>query len=428
MHSPSLSRSQSGFSLVELMVGALLGLIGTVVIFQMFAVSEEQKRATTGAGESVQTAATALFQIQRDGMSAGYGLSKFLYGCWINGWYDNGAGGQNIRINLAPVRITKGTGSASDQITFFSSANDLSTLPTGLLVAQAASGGELRVLNRFGFKAGDLVIAINLNEADPALKDCSLAQVSALPTTAGLEDRIRILPGSYVNAAGQTRPIQYNRPGGLSAPYDIAYKKWANSSSRGGLVFNIGTLPRMVTYRVLDRRLVIGAELAGGDPIPIADEVVQFKVQYGVDGGDHTAAATAPTAPDRRIDGTASNTALSQANLGTTATDHWAEELPPLAAGAVFTPQQWSKIIAVRMVVVTRGEKLRPNPVSGVCEATSSSTAPKWSAAGNVPLDVTSDPDWRCFKYTVQEMTVPLRNLIWSPAELGIQPTTTNDL
>ena len=48
---PRLSR---GFTLVELMVGVLIGLIGTVVIFQVFAVSEGQKRTTTGGSDAQQ--------------------------------------------------------------------------------------------------------------------------------------------------------------------------------------------------------------------------------------------------------------------------------------------------------------------------------------------------------------------------------------
>ncbi|MGE0559775.1 MAG: PilW family protein, partial [Burkholderiales bacterium] len=46
-------RSQTGLSLVEIMVGVLIGMIGIVVIFQMLATSEERKR-TVSAGSDVQ--------------------------------------------------------------------------------------------------------------------------------------------------------------------------------------------------------------------------------------------------------------------------------------------------------------------------------------------------------------------------------------
>jgi len=414
---------QRGFSLIELMVGALLGLIGTIVIFQVFSVSEEQKRATTGAGEAVQSSATALFQIQRDAMQAGFGFNKQLYGCHINGWYDNGqAGGQDLTLTLAPVTIVKGAGTDSDQVSFISSSSQLTPQPTGLLSTQS-DPGWVRVLNRYGFKRGDLIVLMNYKEVDaaPYKKYCSLAQVSHLPTTSGLEDRIMMLPGTYVDDKGLTKQILYNKPGGLAAPKQNTHRLWKNGPELDGLVFNIGAFPRAVSYSVLDGQLVMGAGLKGTDPIPIADQVIQFRAHFGVDGND-----------DGQVSGSAAPVAQAVATLtGSTGPDHWAEQLPAPTATAppslgMRTPKEWSKILAIRMVLVTRGEKLRPNPSTGTCDATT--TMPVWKANGNSILDVSADSDWRCFKYSVQEMTVPLRNLIWSTTELGIQPTSTSDL
>ena len=57
-HEPStqvnkLSR-HAGFSLVELMVAVVIGLIGKLVMFQVFAVSEGQKRTTASGGDGQQ--------------------------------------------------------------------------------------------------------------------------------------------------------------------------------------------------------------------------------------------------------------------------------------------------------------------------------------------------------------------------------------
>ena len=40
--------NQAGFSLVELMVGLVIGLMATLVIMQVFSTFEGQKRTTTG--------------------------------------------------------------------------------------------------------------------------------------------------------------------------------------------------------------------------------------------------------------------------------------------------------------------------------------------------------------------------------------------
>ena len=53
----------------------LVGLIATVVMFQVFAVSEGQKRTTTGAGDAQQNGVSSVFLIERDARMAGYGMN-----------------------------------------------------------------------------------------------------------------------------------------------------------------------------------------------------------------------------------------------------------------------------------------------------------------------------------------------------------------
>lgn len=66
---------QTGFSLVDIMVGMVLGLIGMVIIFQVFEASQRIKRATTGGGDAQQNGAAALFALQRGVRQAGYGIN-----------------------------------------------------------------------------------------------------------------------------------------------------------------------------------------------------------------------------------------------------------------------------------------------------------------------------------------------------------------
>ena len=144
-------KSSAGFSLIELMVGALIGLIATVIIFQMFAVSESQKRATTGASDSMQSGTQAMFQVERDVALAGYGLSKHLFGCTINGWYDSGVpGGQLLKFVLVPVFITNGAGNQSDSVTVFSASTDKLGIPSALLATQTAPQLEYKLVNPYG--------------------------------------------------------------------------------------------------------------------------------------------------------------------------------------------------------------------------------------------------------------------------------------
>jgi type IV pilus assembly protein PilW len=414
-------RSSAGFSIIELMVAALIGLIGTVIIFQMFAVAEGQKRQTTGAGDALQAGAQALFQLERDTNLAGYGIPKQLLGCRVNGWFDNGQpGGQTIDIPfLAPVVVIDGgAGGAPDQVTFLSGTGDMFATPAGLQSAQVEHYLEYNVFNQFGFKVGDVMIAMNYQETDPTLRDCTLSQISKIDGT-----RIYHEPGTYVKD-GVTKQILFNRPGGLPAPKNIKYKLF-NAAGRGGLIFDIGSMPRWLTYRIDNGNLVIGDNVAGTAPVVIAENVVQFQVQLGIDGGNHTIPANTPPstgAPDGTI--TLGNNApiIDVANLTTFATDHWANSLPaPHPAPYSFSAEQWSKIVAVRLAIVTRGDYEKAVGAAS-CNATTAN--PVWRAATPpIELKVDTLPEWQCYRYQVREISIPLRNITWSPSELGIQPT-----
>lgn len=75
-HSISLNRRQLGFSLPEIMVGMVIGLLGIIIIMQVTSVFEGQKRTTTGGDDAQNGGAIALYSLQRDVSQAGYGISS----------------------------------------------------------------------------------------------------------------------------------------------------------------------------------------------------------------------------------------------------------------------------------------------------------------------------------------------------------------
>ena len=68
----------AGFTLVEIMIGLLIGVIGIVVIMQVFAVSEGFKRTATSGTDAQVNGSVALYLLQRDIRLAGYGLNTFV--------------------------------------------------------------------------------------------------------------------------------------------------------------------------------------------------------------------------------------------------------------------------------------------------------------------------------------------------------------
>src|SRR5437868_15405672 len=66
---------ESGISLIEIMVGLVIGLIATAVILQTFAVSEGYKRNTTSAGDAQQNGLFSTFTLSLELANAGNGLA-----------------------------------------------------------------------------------------------------------------------------------------------------------------------------------------------------------------------------------------------------------------------------------------------------------------------------------------------------------------
>jgi len=100
------SKAHAGFSLVDIMVGMVIALLGVIIIFQVFSVSEGIKRTTTSGGDALQNGSSALFYLGRSLRQAGYGFFSST----------NAAPYPADLSTTAPVVITAGAANASDSI------------------------------------------------------------------------------------------------------------------------------------------------------------------------------------------------------------------------------------------------------------------------------------------------------------------------
>jgi len=75
-----IRRQEQGFSLPEIMIGMVIGMLGIVIIMQMSSLFENQKRTTSGGDDAQNNGAIALFGLSRDIKQAGYGFSSANYG------------------------------------------------------------------------------------------------------------------------------------------------------------------------------------------------------------------------------------------------------------------------------------------------------------------------------------------------------------
>ncbi|MEW5709773.1 PilW family protein [Pelomicrobium sp. G1] len=360
-----IDRPSAGFSLVEIMVAVVIALIGVVVVFQVFAVSEGYKRTTTSGGDAQTNGALALFTIERDARMAGYGINDGdLLSCKILAYHE-GPPAREFDFRMVPVEITDGAAGAPDTIAIMYSSSDLRPEPAKLTQNMPSPSATFKVDNRYGFIEGDLIVAAE------AGKDCTLAQVTGVPGTPGQSDNVIHNSGNYTNAEGQNVPAKYNKAGGLGVAY-----------TTNGKLYNLGGAPVTNIYSIASGKLQVQELLISASANAIVDGIVQLQAEYGKDDG---------------FGGTVAGDGI---------VDHWEAASPP--AG---DPTAWARVIAIRLAVVARSAlPERPDP-DGVCRTTTA--APTWAGGS---IDLSADPNWQCYRYKVFETTVPLRNQIWKPA------------
>jgi type IV pilus assembly protein PilW len=411
---PSLHRvSERGFSMVELLVAMLIGLIGMIIIFQVFEVSEGIKRTTTSGGDAQQNGVIALYTMERDFKNAGMGFNDTTFaGCNIIG-YDNKRTTPDFppvgfNIPLAPVFITSGGATtAPDQVSvFYGSQPQAATAPLSGDMANPTD--PLSVTNPFGYSPGDVILMVEPNTA----KNCSIMEVTGI-----LANVINHDPATPYLSAGVNRNPRFNKPGGMGVTYA------GTGSANVSRVFNLGNLyytppggtspvnlPVYNVYAIANGSLTMTSQFAidaSGQPTvtSVADNIVHMRALYGLDDGINDATVTFDIAAPKAGDGIV---------------DRYVDAATFNALGAT----RWASLISVRIAILSRSA-LPEKPSSGIatdpCDATTAEpqwTGSPWTALGyNTRLDVSASvaaPDsWKCYRYRVFETTIPLRNWIW---------------
>jgi len=75
MKIPFKRTGQRGFSLIEIMVGVVIGMIAMLVIYQVFAAAEGLKRNTTSGGDAQQNGLLASFMLGVELANASNGVA-----------------------------------------------------------------------------------------------------------------------------------------------------------------------------------------------------------------------------------------------------------------------------------------------------------------------------------------------------------------
>ena len=371
--SPSrIVQRQRGFSLIELLVGLVVGLIASAAIIQTLGSYEAQKRTTAAGSEAQENGLVALAQLQQDVHNAGAGLSDpWAFDCVRARTFSFSslAAGPIPNFTFAPVVVTTTALTTASDTIEINSGDLLGGLPSFTTASQTASTDDLTVSRLDNFAVGDVMIVMQAGDTG----DCAVMQVSA--TTLA------------------THTIKHDQSIGIYNVNGSSGAGWPNFTT-GSRVMN----PKQIasrTYRIVNGNLELVQSILGLTPSAVTyslvHNVVFMKAQYGV----------APVGGNQSVNQWVSANGDFDAD---TLPDH---------------PEHRKRIKAVRIAVVTRSAKMEPANVTSPCTNVSGQVnngpcAWRDSATSPAPIiDLSADPDWQRYRYKVYQTVVPLRNVLW---------------
>jgi type IV pilus assembly protein PilW len=373
---------QLGFSLIELMVGLVIGLLMSLVVYNTLNLNEGRKRTTTSLNDVNQAGSYAIYQLDKLIRSAGSGFTgggdkvgaDYAFGCRL----DMALGGTQLTpvtaalpapftsvtttVRVAPVIIADGAAGAGGDVIITMAGNaGLGESPTAF--SALATTATLKLVNHAGVRASDVVL---LADKTTAISPCLVQQVATtfIPTAGGSNVT---LAGNYYTATINARSVA-----DFTATSQVINLGQAPNLN----MFAVGANNTLMKYDLMQTRQT-SATAANPNPSVYVDGVYQMQALYGVDTNPATSSLTwvAPT-------GTFSSASLLTGSL----------------AAAVTL----KRIKAIKIGVVMRTPLLERETVSA--------STLQLFADTTLPITVSLSPT--TFRYRAFEAVIPLRNTL----------------
>jgi type IV pilus assembly protein PilW len=374
---------QMGFSLVELMVGLVIGLLMSLVVYNVLNVNEGRKRTTTSLNDINQAGSYAIYQLDKLVRSAGSGFTgggdkvgaDYAFGCRL----DMALSGTQLTpaitafpapfntvsttIRVAPVLIYDGAaGAGGDVIVTMSGNAGLGESPTSF--SNTPTTALLKLVNHAGVRANDVVLLADIPATN--VLPCLMQQVAStfIPTAGGSNVA---LAGNYYADSINSRSVA-----NFTATSQVVNLGQAPNLN----MFAVGANNTLMKYDLMRNRQ-ISATAADPNPSVYVDGVYQMHALYGVDTSPATSSLTwvAPTG------------VFSSANL---------------RAGTLTAAANLKRIKAIKIGVVMRTSLLENQTVNAATLQLFGDTA--------IPVTVNLNPT--TFRYRSFEAVIPLRNTL----------------
>ena len=344
--------NERGVGLIEVMVGIVIGMLIVLMIFQVYLVTEGQKRTITSSNDAQENASYGLFLLGQDLAGAGNVISAStaaLSGCAM--------------LRPIPVVIARGRHGLAipTRVTvFFGGSGSLST-PTPLLnnaAVNTSPPGVYQVAGPVAFSPNDVIAAVQGT-------NCTLSTINAGRGHGRADD-----PASQRSAHTLTATPGNNNTATYNATSGIAHQSGSRGQVRSDSVF---------------RR---SGQQHPDDPEPAA----------------RRACGDSRRQQCRQSEGAVRSRHRQRRRCGYLAVSDRQLVIGQPSAAAAAT---WQQIQAVRVAIVTRSDKyetdaVTPGPLGMFC-----TPAP-------CAVSMTLTADQQHYRYKVLETIVPLRNAVWN--------------
>lgn len=377
--------ARGGFSLIELLVAMVIGIVVVAAVASVLMASESRRRSTTFANDVGQAGTYGAYWLDLLTRSAGGGFAQVrgAFGCRLNVTRANTVilprstpfpapfadiPGDTIRLAPALIHANRSQG-GSDVLVLMGGAAGVRDMPAPL---QAATVTEHSVglANTIGFKGNDLVLLLAATSTSCLLEqvDSSFAHnPAASPPQTDLP-----LAGTYYTPEGADRSlVSYGT-------LDPAYL--ANVGNA------VGNLPILQLVGVGSQRTLWRYDLLQGGgsdaALPVLDGVTLLKARYGIDSN------------------------------GDGALDIWVDPaLPPYDANTLLNGSDAARtslqsIVALRVALVLQSSY----PEREVISPSALTLFPDLDASLQFQVPLAADA--RYFRFRVVEQTIPLRNVL----------------
>lgn len=403
-------RKQQGFSLIELMVGLVIGLIATLVIMQTFSAFEGSKRSTTGIADAQTNGNIGLYMIQRELQFSGYGipltsgtLPTILPATAANTYqfedYKDKTP-EEIKTLQAAKLAAYNAKIAADSLVVANGVN-YSALKCDTASASDTINLDTDNISSRAFAtsiARDIITPVTITNGT---NSDTIAIRYGTTTRGAMATNIVTLNGSnYVGVdnnmgcmVNDIALVTRNASAGCYATQVTALSatNGMNVLSNAGMAQNdkfacLGQI-KLVTFDVTANQLQKSNPTTGVQE-PVLNEIVSLQAQYGV-----------ATTPNSEV------------------ITSW-EDATGNFAPATMTINNRNRIKAVRVAVIARNNLLEKETVTQLCSAGDTGPARLCVFGADLNLAGALGANWINYRYRVYEVIVPLRNMLAASPQL----------